>query len=211
MLDVLVTSAGLLLHDTELLWLRSDGGDGFVVQLLGGGVKSAQPDPEARVWLARSLCSQWNPDLPGCDESTMLLSLSSEPAYDVVAWSEAPDRRVPIRERIDVALGWRFEPGDIDLDGRLTCADLDRFVAAKYDWNHDGAADAADLSDLAGQVVRGRADLDDDGDLDLVDLFLLEVNWGSCPPAPEACPADLNCDGDVGFSDILLFLSALGG
>ncbi len=211
MIEALVTSAGLLLHDAEFLWLRSTGAKDSVLLIVGSSMASAQPDPDARVWLARSMCNQWSPDLPGCTASTILVALSSEPEYDVVVWSEAPDRMLPLRDRIDVAAGWRFEAGDIDLDGRLTCADLARFIDAKYDWNHDGAADMADQDDLEGVLVTGRADFDGSGAIDVMDFLFLQAHWGGCPPPAEACPADLDCDGQVGMGDVLLLLSALAG
>ena len=38
-------------------------------------------------------------------------------------------------------------------------------------------------------------DLDGDGKVDFADLLILLANWGSCPPPPAECPADLDGGG----------------
>ena len=40
------------------------------------------------------------------------------------------------------------------------------------------------------------------------DLLLLLSAWGACPPPPETCPADLDGNDLVDFSDLLALLSA---
>ena len=53
------------------------------------------------------------------------------------------------------------------------------------------------------------ADLDGDGSVGALDLALLLVSWGPCPPEDD-CPADLNGDGVVDASDLAILLTNWG-
>ena len=50
------------------------------------------------------------------------------------------------------------------------------------------------------------SDLDDDMDTDSVDMSLMLLAFGECPPAPQTCPEDLNKDGVVDNADFGLLL-----
>lgn len=54
-------------------------------------------------------------------------------------------------------------------------------------------------------------DLDEDGRVDVVDLFQLLSRWGGCgQPCPPSCAADLNGDCDVNVSDLFILLANWG-
>jgi hypothetical protein len=53
------------------------------------------------------------------------------------------------------------------------------------------------------------ADMNDDGEVDVLDLLILLDAWGACPRFEE-CPADLNGDGTVDVLDLLQLLDAWG-
>lgn len=48
-------------------------------------------------------------------------------------------------------------------------------------------------------------DLNNDGEVDIEDLFLLLGEWGTCAD-PDDCPADLNGDGEVDIEDLFILL-----
>jgi len=50
------------------------------------------------------------------------------------------------------------------------------------------------------------SDLDNDFDTDSVDMSLMLLAFGECPPAPQTCPEDLNKDGVVDNADFGLLL-----
>lgn len=52
-------------------------------------------------------------------------------------------------------------------------------------------------------------DLDDDGEVDINDLFILLAEWGTCAD-PNNCPADLDCDGEVDVDDLFILLGNWG-
>ncbi|UCD75795.1 MAG: hypothetical protein JSV91_02535 [Phycisphaerales bacterium] len=52
-------------------------------------------------------------------------------------------------------------------------------------------------------------DINQDGVVDILDLFELLVAWGECPD-PDDCPADLEGDGLVGRRDLAILLAAWG-
>lgn len=61
----------------------------------------------------------------------------------------------------------------------------------------------------AFEVSNPAADLNCDGVIDFADLLGLLGAWGTCGD-PNRCPEDLDGDGAVGLSDILLVLSDFG-
>ncbi len=54
------------------------------------------------------------------------------------------------------------------------------------------------------------ADINGDGDVDIVDLQLLLSDWGECQVPPDGCPADVDGDGSVGIMDLLTLLANWG-
>jgi hypothetical protein len=59
-------------------------------------------------------------------------------------------------------------------------------------------------------TVRCIGDIDQDGDVDVVDFLALLGAWGPCPPEPAECPADLNGDGTVNVVDFMILLGNWG-
>lgn len=53
-------------------------------------------------------------------------------------------------------------------------------------------------------------DLNGDGTVDLLDLFILLADWGSYCPPWHPCPSDLTFDGTVGIQDLLFLLGQWG-
>ncbi len=51
------------------------------------------------------------------------------------------------------------------------------------------------------------ADVDDDGEVGVIDFLLVLANWGPCPAG---CPTDVDGDGEVGVIDFLLVLANWG-
>lgn len=72
-------------------------------------------------------------------------------------------------------------------------------------WDVSCALDA-----LAGCACFSPADLDLDGDVDILDLLILLAAFGPCPVPPAPCPADIDGDGAVGIVDLLMLLSDFG-
>lgn len=52
-------------------------------------------------------------------------------------------------------------------------------------------------------------DLNDDGQVDTEDLFILLAAWGPCSD-PQECPADLNMDAEVNTEDLFMLLANWG-
>ncbi len=196
--DAEVTATGLRLGNAEFLWVRSDAPDDTVVVTIGD-LLDDQQGLEQWLYFCRSECFEWSQDTYGCLDSKLQVELLSSVEYDIVAWSEAEDRREPDRDLLIVGQGWTFHPGEINLDGLVNCADIDSFVDNMYDWNLDGDVNEADLYDLAAVVGASL--------IDGADVAMLLQQWGSCPNPPEPCPGDLDCDGIVGINDFLLLLS----
>ena len=208
-LGTLVTSAGLLMTNAELLWVRSHDPMDSVQLILGDSIQSVQQYVEQWLYFATSDCLEWNEETTGCLTSQLGLGMTLDVHYDLVAWTEAQDRRNPEREMVVITENWAFHPADINMDGAVNCADLAWFTASAYDWNLDGEVTAADLTEVAAMLSAVLADIDGTGMIDITDLSGLLDSWGPCPPAGE-CVADLDCDGMVGVEDFLIFLSLMG-
>jgi hypothetical protein len=207
----LVISAGLVLDNAELLWIRSHDPMDSVELLVGGPdpIESVQQYSDQWLYFATSACLEWNAEETGCLASTMKVGMTSDVHYDLVAWTEAEDRRIPDRETIVIAEDWPFHPADINMDGVVNCADLTLFSASPYDWNEDGEVTAADLNEVGASLSEALADIDGDGMVGIPELYYLLTNWGPCPPAGE-CLSDLDCDGVKGYQDFLLMLALMG-
>ena len=41
-------------------------------------------------------------------------------------------------------------------------------------------------------------------------LLLVIANWGPCPDPPDPCPEDVDGNGDVGFTDLLIVIARWG-
>ena len=54
------------------------------------------------------------------------------------------------------------------------------------------------------------ADINVDGDVNVVDLLGVINNWGMCPGDPQPCAADVNLDGLVNINDLLAVVTAWG-
>ena len=82
-----------------------------------------------------------------------------------------------------------------------------RSVAA-HDLDNDGNIDLAVANGITDDVsiLLGNGD----GNVGTKDLLDLLGNWGSCPPPPATCFADLDCDGSVGVEDKLILLGNWG-
>ncbi len=210
MIEILVTSAGLLFGNAELLWIRSHDGADTVQLIAGGSMERVQQTPEEWLYFAMSECLEWHPESPSCLSSRIHVGMTSGVSYDLVAWSEAEDRTDPQREMVAVTEGWMFCSADVNMDREVGCADLDRYVSDPYDWDLDGEATAADLRALAAVTVAFRSDSNRDGAVDTADMGALLQQWGACPTGGMPCPADLNCDGTVAVEDLLLLLGAFG-
>jgi len=205
----LVTSAGLLMTNAELLWVRSHDPMDSVQLILGDSIQSVQQYVEQWLYFATSDCLEWNEETTGCLTSQLGLGMTLDVHYDLVAWTEAQDRRNPEREMVVITENWAFHPADINMDGAVNCADLAWFTASAYDWNLDGEVTAADLTEVAAMLSAVLADIDGTGMIDITDLSGLLDSWGPCPPAGE-CAGDLDCDGMVGVKDFVIFLSLMG-
>ena len=208
-LGTLVTSAGLVLDNAELLWIRSHDPMDSVRLILGDSIQSVQQSADQWLYFVTAECLEWNGEATGCLASTMGLGMPSGVHYDLVAWTEAQDRRTPEREMVVIAEDWAFHPADINMDGAVDCADLTWFSSSPYDWNLDGEVTAADLNEVGASLSAVLADIDGDGMVDITDLLELLGSWGPCPPAGE-CVGDLDCDGMVGIQDALLSLILMG-
>lgn len=60
-----------------------------------------------------------------------------------------------------------------------------------------------------GISVESPFDLSGDDLLGIQDLLVLIGEWGACPMPPDTCAADLDQDGVVGVSDLLLLLDVI--
>ena len=208
-MQTLVTSAGLTLVNTELLWIRSLDPSDTVDLVVGSSMDSFQQSPELWLYFATSECLQWNAELFGCLDSETQVALTAGVGYDLVGWSEAEDRREPDREMLPIVDGWSFHPADINMDGSVDCEDLSLFLSGPYDWNLDGEATDADRLQLLDALAASRADVDGDGIVDITDLQALLGSWGPCPSAGD-CVTDFDCDAIVGIVDMLVLLSLWG-
>ncbi len=207
-MQALVTSAGLTLVNTELLWIRSHDPGNTVELVVGSSMDSFQASPELWLYFTTSECLQWNEELFGCLDSETQVALTAGVGYDLVAWSEAEDRREPDREMLPIVDGWSFHPADTNMDGSVDCEDLSLFLSGPYDWNLDGEATDADRRQLLNALAASRADVDGDGIVGIGDFLAMLGSWGPCPPTGN-CGADLDCDGVVGIGDMLLLLSSM--
>jgi hypothetical protein len=202
-----VTSRGLWLRDAELLWIRSQTADDTVLLTIGELLAQKQNSYQ-RLYFLRSECLAWSEEIYGCLQSELQVELLLSVEYDILAWSEAPDRVAPDRDLRIVGQRWRFHPGDINLDGLVSCADIELFWEDEYDWNLDGSLTQEDRESLTAEIGRARRDLDGNGTVDEADMEILLSNWGPCPDPPESCPGDLDCDGLVGIEDLQRMLNS---
>ncbi len=210
MIAVYITSAGMLLSNAELLWIRSYSPVETVEPTVGSLIGQTQQSADRWLYFLTSECFEWNPEIPGCLDSKIQLAMAPNVEYDIIAWSEAVDRRQPQREMLMVAEVWTFHPADVNMDSLVNCEDIDSFSLDTYDWNLDGEVTQADLNDLSWLVSVALSDVNGDGIVNGPDLLLLLGAWGPCPDPPEACPGDLDCDGAVRVPDLVRLLSVFG-
>jgi hypothetical protein len=210
MIGMVVTSTGLLLVNTELLWIRAHAPENAAQVILGTLLNTAPQPPDH--WLAfyKSHCFQWEATSYSCSSSALQLELVNGVEYDIAAWSEADDRREPDRTMSIVAQAWSFHPGDVNLNGVVDCGDLDSFLENQYDWNLDGGVTEDDPHQVSWAISESLADANNDGVIDRLDVVILGASWGPCPAPPDPCPADLNCDGVVDLSDLIRLVNHLG-
>jgi hypothetical protein len=115
----------------------------------------------------------------------------------------------PQRARLELLLPDSPRVGDLNGDGLLDAADIERITKSPTDLDGDGLADEADVELLARYVHRHSCigDLAGDGDVDANDLVMLLGSWGLCT---EDCPADLDGNGSVGSGDLAILLGNWG-
>ncbi len=202
----LVTSTGVRLLNAELLWVRARTPSDTLLVTIGYMLESALVSDQWLYFLT-SECFDWSQEVYSCLESELHVELSWDVEYDLVVWSEAADRIEPDRDMLIVAQRWRYHPGDVDLDGRVSCADIDFLAQDTYDWNLDGEVTEADVDDLTAVVSAASLDLDGNGVVDEADMAILIAHWGQCPDPQAPCPGDVDCDGVVGIMDYLLMIN----
>lgn len=211
MIAVYITSAGLLLSNAELLWIRSYNPVETVEPTVGSLIGQVQQNADRWLYFLTSECFEWNPEIPGCLNSKIQLAMAPNVEYDIIAWAEAVDRRQPQREMLLAAEVWTFHPADVNMDSLVNCADIDFFSQDTYDWNLDGEVTQTDRNDLSWLVSVALSDVNGDGIVNGPDdLLLLLGAWGPCPDPPEACTGDLDCDGAVSVGDLLRLISVFG-
>ncbi|MHC4786821.1 MAG: right-handed parallel beta-helix repeat-containing protein, partial [Planctomycetota bacterium] len=108
-----------------------------------------------------------------------------------------------------VAFGVNADPNfvvaaDLNGDG------LPDLLTANTDDGPSGGSVTALVNNPTAPPPLCPADLDGDGDVNVIDLLLLIGAWGQCPPAPDPCPADLNLDGFVNVLDLLALIGNWG-
>lgn len=70
---------------------------------------------------------------------------------DLLLLSQAADPENPARTVKELS-GFMFRPGDINMDGELSSADLLAYMAMVYDYNVDGRIDSIDYFDVMDAV-----------------------------------------------------------
>ncbi len=206
MIEVLVTSLGLVFQNAELVSARSYHHDPGMELLTGTWIDRYRQGTDTFDYLITSACMEWHTDVPGCLDSTIELEMVVGVRYDINAYTEAENRAEPARDQLAVVSDWRFHPADINRDGLVNSVDIDDFTINMYDWNRDGAVDEEDLLELTALVQEELSDLNGDGTVGILDLLILLAAWGPCPDPPDECPADLDGDGTVGVLDMLILL-----
>lgn len=59
--------------------------------------------------------------------------------------------------------------------------------------------------------MRGRADMDGNGEFTVMDLALMLMHWGNCElRSADPCPGDINADGAVDEADLSIMLTLIG-
>ena len=159
MIEVYFTSAGLLLSNAELLWTRSYSPVETVEPTVGSLIGQVQQNAARWLYFLTSECFEWNPEIPGCLNSKIQLAMAPNVEYDIIAWSQAVDRRQPQREMLIVAKVWTFHPADINMDSLVNCQDIDSFSQDTYDWNLDGEVTQADRNGLSRLVSVALSDV----------------------------------------------------
>ena len=99
------------------------------------------------------------------------------------------------------ACGCGNEDTDTDGDGAADCVDNCPNDPNKTEPENCGCGVAE--TDVFG-------DLDCDGDYDIDDIRLGMTNFGIEEAEDDACPADVDGDGSIGFSDVLIILNDWG-
>jgi hypothetical protein len=87
---------------------------------------------------------------------------------------------------------------------------LPDLLTANADDGPSGGSVTALVNNPTAPPIPCPADLDGDGSVNVIDLLLLLVDWGQCPPAPDPCPADVNDDGSVNVLDLMAMLGEWG-
>ncbi len=121
-------------------------------------------------------------------------------------------------------------PGDLDNDGSIDVRDLSALLVAwnqvhsSADLDADGVVGKPDLLILLANGNGGippslerkrgvrctRADVNDDGKVDQIDLLGLVAAWGPCGAAPDACSADVDGNGGVNVLDVTEAMASWG-
>ncbi|MEZ6117209.1 MAG: choice-of-anchor Q domain-containing protein [Pirellulaceae bacterium] len=125
-----------------------------------------------------------------------------------------PYRRV-VGGRIDIGAveTTSFQDGDIDGNGVISVADIDRFCQAirsnqvgDFDWNEDGFLDTADLREMTRRLgsTAGDANLDYVFDsTDFILVFQAAQYEDSLPLNSSWATGDWNCDGEFNSADFI--------
>jgi hypothetical protein len=109
-------------------------------------------------------------------------------------------------QRDDIATG--RELNEPDFTGFIS--DDQNIVSIEYRVKHDNGASAGAMADNvqfgAGTPDPCRADINNDGVVNIDDLFAVLGDWGPC----DDCASDVNCDGAVDIDDLFAVLGDWG-
>jgi hypothetical protein len=122
-LIVLVVSTGLAVVGCDAVFVQSVSVAAAPTRMSGDGLWARTPQQISLI------------PLQPCEQrDLLLLSHASDPANPARAVKELS--------------GFLFRPGDIDMDGQLSNADLLAYMAMAYDYNMDGRIDSGDYFDV---------------------------------------------------------------